>query len=318
MRDLPWGKFWWDKWMNDPALQKCDMAAQGLWMNMVCLMNRCEKIGYLTVNGKPMSDGDIGKRFGLRKDRAERLINILKENGVCSVDENGAIYCRRIVREQQAIGNQNKDKVVSKPVDNLQENIQFDDNRAKSARKSYENRKDNQGKSTVSAISSKKRKEIEFKEKLNKKKISTDTGKQTFPAFVKTACERLQQIAKIDAFEALKQVEAWFEEAKHDGERVLKAIETGWGKAYPVPYIAKVIASGHQRASVKERWHIDGGKHATDPVFQLLSRDNQLTVLALEKNEKPPSWLIKHTQNHHSSAFNYLVSKGIIAVNGAG
>lgn len=92
-------------------------------------MYRSEKIGFLVVNGKAMSVGEIAKRIGIRKDRAERLIKVLKDNNVCSVDENGVIYCRYIAREQFNVDTQNS----SKPVDNIK---LTDDNLTKTVRKS--------------------------------------------------------------------------------------------------------------------------------------------------------------------------------------
>lgn len=305
MHKFPWGKFYWDKWLNDPALQSCDLNAQGLWINMLCLMHRSEKIGFLIVNGKAMSVSEIARRVGIRKDRAERLIKVLKENNVCSVDENGVIYCRYIVREQPVTQAQNN----SNPVDNSQ---QLDDNRTKSDRKSYDYRNKTQGKSTLAAIPFIKSKEIEFKKEKRKKEKSTEKVPQIFSTFMKTACKRLQDVAKIDATTALAQIEAWVKEASHDGEAVLKAIETGWGKEYPIGYISKVIATLSQKSSPSERWVIDGGKHAEDSSFQVLSRDDQLAILQLEKQQYIPKWLIKHTENHQPSAFNYLIAKGLI------
>ncbi|CAI3958422.1 unnamed protein product, partial [Commensalibacter papalotli (ex Botero et al. 2024)] len=281
MHKFPWGKFYWDKWLNDPALQSCDLNAQGLWINMLCLMHRSEKIGFLIVNGKAMSVGEVARRVGIRKDRAERLIKALKENNVCSVDENGVIYCRYIAREQLVTPAQNS----AIPVDNIH---QPDDNRTKTERKSYDNRRKNTGKSTVAAIPSIKSKEIEFKKEKRKKEQLTGEVNQTFSTFMKTACKRLQEVAKIDATKALAQIEVWFEEAALDGEVVLKAIEAGWGKEYPIGYISKVVATLSHKSLTSERWVIDGGKHDDDPAFRMLSRDEQLALLILEKQQNIP------------------------------
>lgn len=96
-----WGKFYWDAWLNDINLQSCDLAAQGLWINLIAIMHKSEKIGYLVINGRPMTVVDIAKRVGIRKDRAERLLKKLIENDVCSVNNNGILFCRRIVREER-------------------------------------------------------------------------------------------------------------------------------------------------------------------------------------------------------------------------
>lgn len=96
-----WGKFYWDAWLNDINLQSCDLAAQGLWINLIAIMHKSEQIGYLVINGRPMTVCDIAKRVGIRKDRAERLLQKLIDNDVCSVNEEGVVFCRRIVREEK-------------------------------------------------------------------------------------------------------------------------------------------------------------------------------------------------------------------------
>lgn len=96
-----WGKFYWDAWLNDINLQSCDLAAQGLWINLIAIMHKSEQIGYLVINGRPMTVFDIAKRVGIRKDRAERLLKKLIDNDVCSVNEEGIVFCRRIVREEK-------------------------------------------------------------------------------------------------------------------------------------------------------------------------------------------------------------------------
>ena len=49
MSGLPWGKFFWKDWLTDPALSVCSLAAQGLWMRMLCIMSMSEPPGHLTL-----------------------------------------------------------------------------------------------------------------------------------------------------------------------------------------------------------------------------------------------------------------------------
>lgn len=96
-----WGKFYWDAWLNDINLQSCDLAAQGLWINLIAIMHKSDRTGYLVINGRPMTVFDIAKRVGIRKDRTERLLKKLIDNDVCSITEEGILYCRRIVRDEK-------------------------------------------------------------------------------------------------------------------------------------------------------------------------------------------------------------------------
>ena len=47
-----------------PKLRSCCMAAQGLWMEMLCLMHEAEPCGYLTLNGKPVTDRRLASLAG--------------------------------------------------------------------------------------------------------------------------------------------------------------------------------------------------------------------------------------------------------------
>ena len=49
MSGLPWGKFWWKDWLTDPALSVCSLAAQGLWMRMLCIMSMSDPAGHLIL-----------------------------------------------------------------------------------------------------------------------------------------------------------------------------------------------------------------------------------------------------------------------------
>lgn len=313
----PWGKFWWDAWLNDLGLQSCDMAAQGLWMNIVCLMHKSERVGFLVVQGKAMMAADIAKRVGIRKDRAERLLKVLKDNGVYSVDENGVIYSRRIAREQQARMNGNVDNIVDNLVDNSQGDLRLDDDRTIVDGKTHDYRKQNLGKPTpVADFSLKQKKEIKFKkEKINKKKNSTtDNLNYLSPQWMQTAMDRLKVATGIDGQKGKELLETWFIEAKKDGEIVIKAIELSHGKEYPVAYVSKVVRDLAQRSIKEKSWSADAGKHAQDHAFLALSKVDQLTVLKLEKEQNPDVWWINYTKNHFPSAFNYLENKGLISV----
>lgn len=123
---------------------------------------------------------------------------------------------------------------------------------------------------------------------------------------MKTACKRLQEVAKIDAIKAIDQIETWFEETAHDGEVVLKAIETGWGKEYPIGNISKVITSKIELIKVKTSWQFDGHAYDEDPQFQALARNDQGVVFSFLKNSDPQPWLMKHIKNHNMQAFNFL------------
>lgn len=87
-------------WRKDMALQSCSVAARGLWIDMLCIAHECEPYGHLTVNGKPMTAAQIGRHTGLTEREAKRLIAELDDAGVASRTEEGVIYSRRMVRDE--------------------------------------------------------------------------------------------------------------------------------------------------------------------------------------------------------------------------
>ncbi|CAI3933740.1 hypothetical protein [Commensalibacter communis] len=97
-----WSKFYWDDWANDGALQSCNLTAQGLWMHLLRVMFNNERQGYLQINNKAMSALQLSKLTGLDSRTIKKQLSILIENNVCSVDENGIVFSRRMVRECQS------------------------------------------------------------------------------------------------------------------------------------------------------------------------------------------------------------------------
>ena len=61
MNKLRWGKFYWSDWADDPALALCSLAAQGLWMRLLCIAAQGTPYGHVNINGKPPSVIDLAK-----------------------------------------------------------------------------------------------------------------------------------------------------------------------------------------------------------------------------------------------------------------
>ena len=88
-------------WRKDAALQSCSLAAQGLWVNMMCIAHECEPYGHLTINGNPMQPGQIARLVGLSAKECGALLKELHDCGVASVAECGSIFSRRMVRDEE-------------------------------------------------------------------------------------------------------------------------------------------------------------------------------------------------------------------------
>lgn len=88
-------------WRKDVELQSCSMAAQGLWINLLCVAHECEPYGHLAVNGKPMNSAQIGRQVGLSAKEAEALLRELEDNGVARRTPEGVIYSHRMVKDER-------------------------------------------------------------------------------------------------------------------------------------------------------------------------------------------------------------------------
>lgn len=88
-------------WRKDVGLQSCSMAAQGLWINVLCIAHQCEPYGHLTINGRPMTNAQIGRQIGgLSEAEAGALLQELLDAGVASRADDGAVFSRRMVRDE--------------------------------------------------------------------------------------------------------------------------------------------------------------------------------------------------------------------------
>jgi hypothetical protein len=95
---LRWGKFYWSDWADDPALALCSLAAQGLWMRLLCIAAQGSPYGHVTVNGKAPSMDDLAKliRPKPKPTTIGRLIAELEHRGVVERDACGCLVSRRM------------------------------------------------------------------------------------------------------------------------------------------------------------------------------------------------------------------------------
>jgi len=88
-------------WRKDVELQSCSMAAQGLWINLMCIAHECEPYGHLTINGKAMSPAQLGRQVGLSIKECTSLIQELEDAGVISRTEDSCMFSRRMVADER-------------------------------------------------------------------------------------------------------------------------------------------------------------------------------------------------------------------------
>jgi hypothetical protein len=97
----PWLKFYPSDWRADPCLRMCSIGARGLWVEMLCLMHEATPYGSLRVNGKALTDSQLAGLAGVSADDAATYLGELEAAGVFSRKDDGAIYSRRMERDEQ-------------------------------------------------------------------------------------------------------------------------------------------------------------------------------------------------------------------------
>lgn len=90
-------------YLEDEALKLCSLAAQGLWMRMLCRMWFSPTRGVLLrPNGLQADEGHIGVWEGVALKEVQGLLRELETEEVFSRrEEDGAVYSRRMVRDEK-------------------------------------------------------------------------------------------------------------------------------------------------------------------------------------------------------------------------
>lgn len=98
---LPAFQFYPADWMKDPNLRRCTHAAKGVWIDILCLMSECEERGVLMTNGHVWDDEEIALAVGGDKQLVLSCIFELTLKGVSNRRPDGALICRRMVRDER-------------------------------------------------------------------------------------------------------------------------------------------------------------------------------------------------------------------------
>ena len=102
MGKMPAFQFYPGDWRKDMGVQSLSFHDRGVWWEMLCLMHESERRGVLILNGAAMSEDSLSRLLGLDKQILTTTLTTLLTSGVASrEDETGAIYSRRMVRDEQ-------------------------------------------------------------------------------------------------------------------------------------------------------------------------------------------------------------------------
>ena len=100
MMESPAFQFYPEDWLSNIKLQLCSMTAQGLLINLICLMHQSEKYGYLLINGSQPDHKMVMKLLRMNYKTFNKALNELLSCGVLKEDEEGVIYCKRMVKDE--------------------------------------------------------------------------------------------------------------------------------------------------------------------------------------------------------------------------
>lgn len=105
-RILPYMQFHVADWMSEPTLRMVSHEAKGLWVDILCLMWTSPERGVLLrPDGKRYTDAQLSRAVGYVPSNGDVTLAVtlqeLIEANVCDVTQEGALICRRMVREQR-------------------------------------------------------------------------------------------------------------------------------------------------------------------------------------------------------------------------
>lgn len=102
MSKLPAFHFYSGDWQKDPGVQALSMFDRAIWFEMLLRMHESEKRGYLVLNGNPIETETLTHMLGVGLSELEESVARILKFGVASKDpETGAIFCRRMVRDEE-------------------------------------------------------------------------------------------------------------------------------------------------------------------------------------------------------------------------
>ena len=93
-------QFYPSDWLRDTALRSCSTGARGLWMDMICFMHEGEPYGHLKVKDKVILTANLSRMVGETLDVVEGWLLELFQAGVYDTTENGVIFSKRMVRDE--------------------------------------------------------------------------------------------------------------------------------------------------------------------------------------------------------------------------
>jgi len=115
---LPALQFYPGDWRKDPGVQALSRHDRSVWFDILLIMHESDERGVLLLAGKPMPEDALARMLYLDNQELKQILSTLLTYGVASKrEEDGAIYSRRMVRDEQLLKvRRNAGKMGGNPV----------------------------------------------------------------------------------------------------------------------------------------------------------------------------------------------------------
>lgn len=101
---LPALQFYPADWRKDPGVQAMTRHDRSVWFDILCIMHESDERGVLLLAGKPMPEDALARMLNLDIQTLNQTLSTILTYGVASRRESdGALYCRRMVRDENLI-----------------------------------------------------------------------------------------------------------------------------------------------------------------------------------------------------------------------
>lgn len=101
VKKSPSFQFYSGDWLRDPALRACSPSTRGTWIDMICFMDQSIKRGFFLAGNQIPTDEIAARMLGLSLEEYSVTKAELVQFNVCSLDENGAIFSRRMLKDEK-------------------------------------------------------------------------------------------------------------------------------------------------------------------------------------------------------------------------
>lgn len=97
---LPALQFYPGDWKRDAGVQSLSIHDRGVWFECLLLMHDSAERGVLLINGRPPTVAALARILGLSAEELAESLEAIEAAGVSSLREDGAIFSRRMVRDE--------------------------------------------------------------------------------------------------------------------------------------------------------------------------------------------------------------------------